>query len=206
MSPDYESKVFINMPGILVYSDGDNVTLTWTPTDVLPAEIEFSSYYSVYLNVELYLHDFREGWYFYNNLGIVENVGFLFIDSLPQGPYHDLLVPAAIQLSMVDSETLPQYILPLAQTGQIGIWSPVFYKESVRSSDTSPQDFCPSWVEGEREVRTEFLQQTHPCPCRVEQARIGNSMFIEQRSTVAVQQSRFLYPGADTCFLSTSSR
>ena len=94
------------MPGILVYSDGDNVTLTWTPTDVLPAEIEFSSCYSVYLNVELYLHDFREGWYFYNNLGIVENVGFLFIDSLPQGPYHDLLVPAAIPLSVVDSETL----------------------------------------------------------------------------------------------------
>ena len=190
------------MQGVLLHSDGDTVTLSWAPSDILPTEMANPSDYRV--RVDVYVHDFREGWSWYQLLSIVENTGIINVSSLSPGPYPDLLVPMAFRVSAVDSAVLPGYIRPLVRDRQIGIWSPVAYKATSSDYVTSAQQLCQNWVRQQSLTGREILQRTPPCPCRAEQARIGNSMFIEQRSSTATQLSRFLYPGAATCFLSTT--
>ena len=204
VSPDYESMVFIDMPGVLLHSYGDNLTLTWAPSNVLPTEIASPSDYRVI--IEVYVHDFREGWSWYQVLTIAENSGAIHnISSLSPGPYPDFLVPMAFRVSVKDSVNLPGYIRPLVQNGKIGIWSPIAYKVTNSTYASYAQQFCRNWVGQQSVSGRDLLQRTVPCPCRAEQARIGNSMFLEQRSPTAVQLSHFLYPGAATCFLSTTT-
>lgn len=187
------------MPGVLLYSDGDRVTLTWTPSDVLLTEIAGQNDYQVTVEVYAYISSV---WTLFEDFGTVVNTGTTVIPMLKRGPNGgDPIVPIAFHIKAADSMNLENYIRPVVQTGQIGVWSPVAYK--IADPDYLAGEFCEEFVQNQQITGTDLLQKTISCPCRANQARIGNSMFLEQRSTTAVQMRRLFYPNAATCFLST---
>lgn len=199
VSLDYKSGVEFEMPGVLLYSDGDAVTLTWNPTDVLPTEIANRNDY--WVNVEVYAYT-SNVWTPFEDFGVVANTGFTVLHSIRPGPVgEDSVVPIAFYIKAADSVNLEEYIRPVVQSGQAGIWSPVAYK--IASTDYTAAQLCAQFAENQEINGPELLQNTVPCPCRADQARLENSMFLEQNSSTATQMRRFLYPNAATCFLST---
>lgn len=201
VSLDFHSDVQFTMLGELLYSDGDAVTLTWTPGDVLPSEISSPSDYQV--TVEVYAYK-SGAWTLFETVSTLDNYGNASISMLQQGPSGDEpIVPIAFRIKAVDSTALPSYIRPLVLTGQIGIWSPVAYKIAV--PNYSAQTSCSEFVLSQGVSGAELLQNVPSCPCRVSQARMSNSRFTEQRSDAAIQMTRFLHPGADVCFVSATT-
>ena len=188
------------MPGLLLYSDGDRVTLTWTPSDVLSTEIASQNDYPVLVEVYAYISN---SWSLFERLDMVENTGTAVIPRLRSGPNGtDPIVPIAFRITAADSSSLKDYVRPVIQAGQVGLWSPVAYK--LANPDFVAADVCKEFVQNQPLSGAELLQKAIPCPCRTDQARIGNSMFLEQRSNTAVLMRRFLRPDAATCFLSTT--
>ncbi len=187
------------MPGVLLYSDGDRVTLTWTPSDVLTTEIAAPNDYQVTVEVYAYISN---AWTLFEELDTVVNTGTTIIQILEPGPDgRDPIVPIAFHIKAADSVNLEDYIRPVVQAGQVGIWSPIAYK--IANPNYLAADLCEQFLQNQEISGTDLLQKTISCPCRANQARIGNSMFLEQRSTTAVQMRRFFYPDAASCFLST---
>lgn len=187
------------MPGVLLYLDGDQVTLTWRPSDVLTTEIADPNDYRVTVEVYAYISN---AWSMLEELDTVVNTGETVIQMLGPGPDgYDSIVPIAFHIRVADSANLENYIRPVVQDGQVGIWSPVAYK--IADLSYMAADSCAQFVQNQQIPGTDLLQKTTSCPCRASQARIGNSMFLEQRSMTAIQMRRFFYPDADTCFLST---
>lgn len=187
------------MPGVLLYTDGDEITLTWTPSDVLPTEIAEQNDYQVTVEVYAYI---LNTWSLFEDLDTVFNTGTTVIPMLRQGPdATDPIIPISFHIKAADSVNLEDYIRPVIQAGEVGIWSSVAYK--ITDPGYLAADLCAQFVQDQPISGTELLQKTISCPCRANQARIGNSMFLEQRSDTAIQMRRFLYPTAGTCFLST---
>lgn len=188
------------MPGGLLYSEGDSVTLTWTPSDVLSSEIAGQNDYLV--TMEVYAYILGE-WSIFEEIDTsVVNTGsidILEIRSMPEGT--DPIVPISFHIKAEDSLNLEDYIRPVVQAGQAGIWSPVAYV--ITDSEYVAADYCIQFVEEQLFSGAELLQNTIPCPCRTNQARVGNSMFLEQRTYLAIQMRQLFYPSASTCFLST---
>ena len=186
------------MPGGLLYSDGDSVTLTWSPSDVLPSEIASQDDYQVIVEVYAYVSN---EWELFQLVSIQGNTGSATVQ-IRSGPEEsDPIVPISFHIKAGDSGNLEEYIRPIVRDGQVGIWSPVAYK--ITDPTYVAADFCEEFVENQNISGTDLLQNTAPCPCRADQARVGNSMSVEQRSSTAVQMRQFFYPGAATCFLST---
>ena len=200
VSLNYKSSVEIDMPGVLLHSDGDRVTLTWTPADVLPPEVADKDDYQVSVEVYAYISN---AWSLFQEFAdAVDNTGTAVIPKLNFGPNRtDPIVPISFRVKVADSVNLMDYIRPVVQAGQVGIWSPVVYKIADPGFITA--DLCAQFVESQAISGSDLLQKTISCPCRVSQARHGNSMFEEQRSGIAAMTRKFFYPNADTCFLST---
>ena len=199
VSLDYKSDIDFDMPGVLLYTDGDRVTLSWTPSDVLPTEVASPNDYQV--TVEVYAYT-SNAWSLFEELDTVENTGIMTITGIQPGPVNgDPIVPIAFHIRAIDSVTLKAYIRPILQANLAGIWSPVSYK--ITNPDYDAANYCSQFLENQDFSGSDLLQKTVPCPCRASQARIGNSMLLEQRSSTAVQMRRFFSPKADTCFLST---
>lgn len=187
------------MPGVLLYSDTDRVTLTWTPSDVLPTNIASPNDYQV--TVEVYAYT-SKAWSLFEELGTVENNGTMVIAGIKPGPVGgDPIVPITFHIRATDSVNLKADIRPILQANQTGIWSPVSYK--ITNPDYDAANYCSQFLENQEFSGIDLLQKTVPCPCRASQARIANSMFLEQRSSTAAQMRRFFSSKADTCFLST---
>ena len=182
-----------------MYLDGDQVTLTWTPSDVLLTEIADQNDYSVTVEVYAYISN---AWSLFEELDTVANTGSTVISGIRSGPTgSDPIVPIAFYIKPADSANLVDYIRPLVQSGQAGIWSPVAYK--VVDPGYVAADLCEQFVQEQQISGPDLSQETVACPCQANQGRIGNSMFLEQRSSTAVQMRKFFYPTAATCFLST---
>lgn len=189
------------MPGVLLYSDGDGVTLTWSPSDVLPTEIADQNDYQVTVEVYAYVSNV---WSLFEELDTVDNIGTAVVPKLKLGPNGtDPIVPIAFRIKAADSKNLKEYIRSIVQADQVGIWSPVAYK--LANPDYIAGVLCAQFVQNQPISGADLLQNTISCPCRVDQARLGNSMFLEQHSRAALLMRKFLYPNAATCFLSTTT-
>ena len=186
------------MPGVLLYSDGDSVTLTWTPSDVITTEIAAPNDYQVTVVVFMYM---SERWIILEELDTIDNTGTAVI-SLEPGPHNsNPILPITFHIRAADSANLADYIRPVVQEGLVGIWSPIAYKLADPSYNAA--EYCGRHHRSQHTSGEELLEKTIPCPCRAEQGRIGNSKLLEQHSAMAVQTRRFFYPDAATCFLST---
>ena len=180
VSLDYISGVQFDMPGVLLYSDGDGINLTWTPSDMLPTEIANPNDYQVTVEVYAYISN---AWILFEEFDSVVNSGTMVISMLMAGPNGtDPIVPIAFRIKVADSVNLKDYIRPVVQAGQIGIWSPVAYK--IASPNDRGAEMCSEYF---RNQISEFdvLKKAISCPCRADQARVGNSMFLEQLSSIA---------------------
>jgi hypothetical protein len=200
VSLDYKSSVQVDMPGVLLHSDGDMVTLSWTPTNVLPPEIAGKDDYRVAVEVFAYISNV---WTLFEEFAnTVANTGVTLVPNLSFGPNGtDPIVPIAFSLKAVDSVNLTDFIRPIVQAGQVGIWSPVVYK--ITDPGYIVADMCAQFVASQPTTGPKLLKKAISCPCRLSQARHGNSMFQEQISGTAVMMRKFFYPKADACFLST---
>ena len=189
------------MPGGLLYSDGDGVTLTWNPVDVLPTEIADPNSYDVTVEVHMYTTE-TSGWGLFQELHTGPNSGTAVVHLQPGPTGFDQVVPITFRITPADSMALEEYIRPIVRAGVIGIWSPVAYK--IASQTYSASQSCMQFVQSQFGTALRLKHFAIPCPCQASQARIGNSMFVEQRSATAVQMRRFFTPKAATCFVSTT--
>lgn len=185
------------MPGMLLYSDGDEIFLTWTPSDLLPTEIADPDDYQIAIEVYTYVSD---AWTLFEEFSSVVNSGTTAISMLKPGPNGvDPIIPIAFRIKVEDSSNLEDYIRPVVQAGRVGVWSPVAYK--IASSDYKGAEMCTEFFQNN--IYELDAKNIISCPCRVDQARTANSMFLEQLSSTAMQMRKFFYPKASTCFLST---
>lgn len=203
---DYLHYVTFDMPGILLYSDGDPVKITWNPSNVLPTSITSPTNYDV--RIELY--------YYYTNISEWQkaavlvsrqsNTGSAQLSSLPTAPNTtNAIVPMSFKIVALNSSSVPDYINPLLQSGEVSIWSPLSYKITNNDYTLKSREFCLNWYDRTIQNEEELITVTLPaCPCTVTQARIGNSGFIEQRSPYAIKMRQFFYSQASTCFLSVN--
>lgn len=57
---DYFSQVTFHIPGILLYTDGDNVTLNWNPNDIIPTRIASPNDYNVSIDLYYYYTKYNQ--------------------------------------------------------------------------------------------------------------------------------------------------
>ena len=198
------SRVTLTMPGILLHYDGDPLTLQWNPSDILPMEISHPSNY--FVSLEVYAFNSESwSWFLYQTLEYyVENSGEFTVTSFPSAPpnFTDPIAIIAFRIVANDSETFPDFIRPIIQQKEVGIWSYIVYKPTQSNYTTQAPGLCEDWhIQNQNVFLWGFFL---PCPCRTDQARMENSGFSEITSPFDIKLRQFLYPGADTCFQSSS--
>ena len=187
----------ITVPNILLFFDGDPITLTWNPSDILASDIAPPSTYSVL--IEAYsLHNSQ--WklietydHFIENSGKVELVSFP--SKVIASPQHPITI-MAFRVVCADSSDLPQYIQSAVDKKEIGIWShyiyymPPYYQQHA-------QELCQAWYV---KNRYSLVNPNSACPCRTDQAEQVNSGFYELLTPYDKKLQQFLSPKSTRCF------
>lgn len=177
----------------MLFVAGSEVSLTWTPSDVLP--LESSNTYNI--DIALYGLLQRDNVTSWRELSLVvtnaSNIGRVnvTIPELPLLPNHSSYITIAFQVR----------VHPLPHTGhnyeqlhsQAGIWTGESYY--IYTGKPS-RERCIAWV-GDLEAREAERQQLSllpPCPCNLEQAKAPNGGFKEGL------WNTFLNPQAAVCY------
>lgn len=201
------------MERILLYSTGDNLTLNWNPRDVIPpplgSDVVINS-----VKIEVYTYSFEnESWFLFQELASnTNNSGEAFFSNLQPGPensIHSIVLMAFRIAPLLDSSSIsntPEYVHSLINADQVGIWSSVAYKVATPEYDALTPGLCREWAtQQSRNIGSSLVENNPPCPCNIQQARQGNSMFIQILEERAEMVREFFHPGAAACFISTAS-
>ena len=204
----------------IIYSEQDNITLTWNPEDIITPDILAPTSY--YVSVEIYWYDtqnnswnlFQEVAHKLNNSGEAEISGIqpgphLNSMNFPQGvtqkssqPGTEFsIVPTAFHVvpKLEDASTVPHYLERLFQQENFGIWSSVAYKLNY---DYYLSDLCQDWIDTQLQTGDDIQERVPSCPCTTTQARRANSGYTELRSPGSTLRQEFFNPSADACYLS----
>ena len=201
------------MDRILLYSTGDNLTLNWNPRDVIPPPLR-SDIVINSVKIEVYTYSFEnESWFLFQEIASnTNNSGEAFFSNLQPGPensIHSIVLMAFRIAPLLDSSSIsstPDYVHSLINADQVGIWSSVAYKVATPQYDTLTPGLCREWVtQQSRNIGSILAENNPPCPCNIQQARQGNSMFIQILGERAEMVREFFHPGAAACFISTAS-
>lgn len=201
------------MERILLYSAGDNFTLNWNPHNVVPPPLR-SDVVIHFVKIEVYTYSFEnESWFIFQEIASnANNSGEAFFSNLQSGPEnstHSIVLMAFRITPLLDSSSIsntPEYVQSLINADQVGIWSSVAYKVATPEYDTLTPVLCHEWATQQSRNIGPILVANNPrCPCNIQQARQGNSMFIQILGERAEMVREFFHPGAAACFISTAS-
>lgn len=192
----------------LLHYDGDNITLLWTPSDIISPDLVSPVLYSV--NIEVYWYNIHnDTWNYFkglannlNNSGIAANLSTLFgMD----GVTSDYVVPIAFRIvpRIKDYSLVPDFLRPFLEQDRIGIWSSVAYKVIRNGQEHLLSGLCHVSIQQLNMTSgDETLLASVPCPCNARQARRVNSGFFELISQRRVRIRKLFNPDADSCFVS----
>lgn len=209
MSHEEISEVDFFLDHNLLHYDGDKVTLQWNPSDIINPDLVDPTSYSV--DVEVYWYNVNNStWNFLqdlvdnlNNTGVAEG-----LSDVLAGPesIEEYTVPIVFRIvpSINDASLIPDFLLPLLEQRQIGIWSSVAYKVTKSSAEHTVPGICRDWIAQETRSTVDILSASIPCPCTVRQAKRVNSGLFELRSERHDSMRNFFNPGARNCFVSIS--
>ncbi len=204
MSVEEASNVDFVLDNNLLHYDGDNITLTWNPNDIINPDLVSPILYSV--DVEVYWYDIHNNtWNFIkalanglNNSGLATNLSnsLTDLDSI-----EDYIVPIVFRIVPIaeDTSMIPDYLLPFFQNDEFGIWSSIAFKVTRNRQEEHVPGLCQDWISREN---SGTLTASIPCPCSVRQARRVNSGLFELRSRRHASLRSFFNPGARNCFVS----
>lgn len=190
----------------LLHYDGEDVSLEWNPGDIINPDLVDPTCYSV--DVEVYWYDaINSAWNFFqalasslNNTGVAKD-----LPNILTGPdsIEDYVVPMVFRIvpRVNDISLIPDFLLPLLQQRQIGIWSSIAYKVTKSSEEHTVPTICRDWISRETRTAVDILSVSTPCPCTMRQARRVNSGLFELRRK---RMRNFFNPGAKNCFVSIS--
>lgn len=210
VSYEQANDVQFRMENILLYSDGDNLTLNWNPHDVIPPQLQ-SHIVEHTVKIEVYTYSFHnETWFLFQQIASnINNSGEAFFPTLQPGPgsYEHNVVLMAFRIAPLvensSSSDIPEYVQSLISADQIGIWSSVAYKVTTPDYNSVAPSLCQEWAT--EPTGLIHVDSNPPCPCNILQARQGNSMFLEMLGERADMVREFFHPGATSCFISAAS-
>ena len=198
------------MENILLYSDGDNLTLDWDPRNVIPPQLQ-NNVVAHSVKIEVYTYSFdNESWLLFQEIASnTNNSGEAFIPTLQPGPEsseHSVVLMAFRIAPLLDNSSFSEtaeYVQSLISADKISIWSSVAYKVATPDYNSLTPSLCQEWA---TEPAGQISADSNPpCPCNIQQARQGNSMFLEMLGERADMVQEFFHPGATSCFISAAS-